>query len=184
MRVRNALIIGFLLTATATAAVADETETGLSAEEFSGVAVQSRHVFVTGQPTRKGLEEVADRGIATVVNLRTPEEMAALDFDERSHASDLGLRYVQIPSGGPEHPYSSSTLESFAEVMANTDGEVLLHCKSATRASHLWVAYLVRYEGVPLSEALEEGRSIRFGTSPIEGYLQGEIEYRYAPRPD
>ncbi|MEX0941463.1 MAG: sulfur transferase domain-containing protein [Pseudomonadales bacterium] len=153
----------------------------LNPEEFSGVLVRSGNIYIAGQPSRAGLELLKQTGVGVVVNLRTPNEMASLEFSEPTLLGDLGIHYVSLPSGGSEHPYSKETLQAFAEIVEQADADVLLHCRSAARASHLWVAYLVKYRGVSLPEALERGRAINFGTAPIEGYLEGEIEYRIAP---
>src|SRR6478735_3101090 len=39
-------------------------------------------LFIGGQPTEKALRELRAKGVTTVVNLRMPEEMARVGFDE------------------------------------------------------------------------------------------------------
>ena len=39
-----------------------------------------------GQPTEKALRELRAKGVTTVVNLRMPEEMARVGFDEAATA--------------------------------------------------------------------------------------------------
>src|SRR6476660_4139395 len=136
-------------------------------------------MFIGGQPTEKALRELKAKGVTTIVNLRMPEEMARVGFDEAALAKELGIKYVHIPMRGtPENPYGPKQLDTFTEAMASADGKVLLHCTVAWRASHLWAAYLIRERKVPVATALAQTRQInlmddmRMGDQqPLEGFL-------------
>jgi protein tyrosine phosphatase (PTP) superfamily phosphohydrolase (DUF442 family) len=150
---------------------------GLFQDKFAQVGDD---VFIAGQPTEKGLRELRSRGVTTVVNLRTPPEMAKVPFDEPKLAKELGMDYVSIPvRGTSDMPYSPAALKQFADVMSNAKGKVLLHCTVAWRASHLWAAYLIQYRNVPVTTALNNARMInlmddmRMGDSqqPVESFL-------------
>lgn len=118
-------------------------------------------VFIGGQPTQRALRELKQQGVTTVVNLRTPEEMARIGFDEAALVKELGMRYVFIPMrGNAEFPYSPRSLKDFEAAMKSADGKVLLHCTIAWRASHMWAAYLIDERKVPVSTALEQTRAI------------------------
>jgi uncharacterized protein (TIGR01244 family) len=137
-------------------------------------------MFIGGQPTEKALREMKAQGVTTVINLRTPPEMAQIGFDEAKTIADLGMKYVYIPMRGTgEFPYSPAELKKFTDAMASADGKVLLHCTIAWRASHLWGAYLIQ-QGVPVEQALAHVRAInlmddhRMGPDarqPIEMFL-------------
>jgi uncharacterized protein (TIGR01244 family) len=136
-------------------------------------------MFVGGQPTEKALRELRAKGVTTIVNLRMPQEMAQVAFDEAALAKELGMRYVHIPmNGSPENPYGPKALDAFAAAMASADGKVLLHCTIAWRASHLWAAYLIRDRSVPVTTALSQARQINLmddmrmsAQQPVEGFL-------------
>jgi uncharacterized protein (TIGR01244 family) len=150
-------------------------DTGEFQQIFSQVAPK---IYVAGQPTPAGLVQAKALGVTTVVNLRTDFEMnnrGTVPFDEAAEISSLELEYVHIPQGGPATPYSPVALSRFAEAVNQAQGKVLLHCTVAWRASHLWAAYLVEYEGVPISAALEIGRQVNLGTLPIEGFLGRDL---------
>jgi uncharacterized protein (TIGR01244 family) len=148
-----------------------------------GIAVTG-DLYIAGQPMSPGaLDELKADGVKTVINLRTPDEMnnrKSTPFDEAKKLKEIGLNYIQIPSGGEKYPYSPSTLTRFADAMDNAEGKVLLHCNSARRATHIWVAYLVKYKHVPIDEALALGRAINFGEQPIEGYLDGDYKLTFS----
>ena len=150
-------------------------------------------MFIAGQPTEKALRDLKARGVTTIVNLRMPEEMARVGFDEAALAQDLGIKYVHIPMrGSAENPYGPKALDAFAAAMASADGKVLLHCTIAWRASHLWAAYLIRERNVPAAAAVAQTRKInlmdemRMGNSdqqPLEGFLGRTVPEMAHPKP-
>ena len=146
--------------------------------------------FIGGQPTEKALRDLKAKGVTTVVNLRMPEEMAQIGFDEAALLKELGITYVHIPMrGSPENPYGPKELDRFAATMATAQGKVLLHCTVAWRASHLWAAYLIRDRKVPVEAALAQTRKINLrdeapfgGQQPIEGFLGRTIPELARPK--
>ena len=136
-------------------------------------------MFIGGQPTEKAIRDLRAKGVTTIVNLRMPEEMTRVGFDEAALAKELGIKYVHIPMRGtPENPYGPKQLDTFSQAMASADGKVLLHCTVAWRASHLWAAYLIRDRQVPVETALAQTRAINLmdnmrmsDQQPLEGFL-------------
>jgi uncharacterized protein (TIGR01244 family) len=118
-------------------------------------------LFISGQPTEQGLRSLRAQGVTTVVNLRTPEEMQRVGFDEAALATQLGMKYVYLPvRGNAQYPYAPSTVTQFADALRQANGKVLLHCTVAWRASHLWAAYLMTNRGVSQDSALANARAI------------------------
>jgi uncharacterized protein (TIGR01244 family) len=150
--------------------------TGLFQEKYASVGDD---LFIAGQPTEKALRELKANGVTTVVNLRMPQEMARIGFDEAALLEELGMTYVHIPLGGTApNEYSPAALDQFASTLASANGKVLLHCTIAWRASHMWGAYLIRDRQVPVTEALAQVNRINLrpdapfnGQHPIEGFL-------------
>lgn len=142
-------------------------------------------VFVGGQPTERALREMRAKGVTTVVNLRTPEEMQhAVRFDEAALVAQLGMTYVYLPvRGTDQYPYSPETLTKFARAVRESKGKVLLHCTVGWRASHLWAAYLIGERGIPVDSALANARAINLmdehhmGASrqPVEDFLNRRL---------
>ena len=142
-------------------------------------------MFIAGQPTERALRAMKDQGVTTVVNLRMPQEMARVGFDEQKLVEDLGMKYVYIPmrGGSGEAAYSPQTLSKFEQAMMKADGKVLLHCTVAWRASHIWAAYLIQ-RGVADSLALQHARTINLmddhrmddsGRQPVEMFLGRKV---------
>jgi uncharacterized protein (TIGR01244 family) len=161
--------------------------TGLFQAKFVSIGDD---LFIGGQPTEKALRDLKAKGVTTVVNLRMPEEMAQIGFDEAAVLKELGITYVHIPMrGSPENPYGPKELDRFAATLATAQGKVLLHCTVAWRASHLWAAYLIRDRQVPVETALSQTRKINLrdeapfgGQQPIEGFLGRTIPELARPK--
>ncbi len=150
---------------------------GLFQDKFARVGDD---VFIGGQPTERALRELRAQGVTTVINLRSPPEMARVPFDEAALVKELGMEYVYLPMRGtPELPYSPAAVKSFAAAMASAKGKVLLHCTIAWRASHLWAAYLIEHRDVPVATALQQARMINLmddhrmdgDKQPVEAFL-------------
>ena len=161
--------------------------TGLFQAKFASVGSD---LFIGGQPTEKALRDLKAKGVTTVINLRMPEEMKQIGFDEAALVKELGMNYVHIPMrGSAENPYGPKQLDQFAAAIASADGKVLLHCTVAWRASHIWAAYLIRDRGVPAASAIAQTRSINLrdeapfgGLQPIEGFLGRPIPELARPK--
>ncbi len=158
----------------------------LDAEGFRDVLARTGDLYIAGQPEEAALAAMRERGVTTVINLRTSAEMDNRDivpFDEAAAVAALGMNYVHIPSGGEETPYAPAQLDAFAAALADADGPVLLHCTVAWRASHLWTAYLVRHRGMSLEQALEHGHAINFRRLPVEGFLGEPVRFSLGEEP-
>src|SRR5687767_189737 len=113
-----------------------ETE-GMFIDRFAKVGDD---FFVAGQPTERALREMKAQGLTTVINLRMPEEMERVGFDEAKLVASLGMKYIYIPMRGGRGAmsYSPATLARFTEAMRTAEGKVAtpLHRRMAGE-SHL-----------------------------------------------
>lgn len=110
-------------------------------------------ILVAGQPTQADLAQLRERGITQVFNLRAPEEMSALGFDESSELAALGIGYRNLPVAGGK-AFTPELLAAFAEQVKASDGKILLHCASGGRASQLYAAYAVKHLGLSVDAAM------------------------------
>jgi len=112
--------------ATPPAPVALDT-TGMFQAKFAQVGDD---IFIGGQPTARALRDLKARGVTTIVNLRTAEEMARVSFDEGALARELGIRYVHLPMRGTaELPYGPAAVTALAE--GGGEGTAALHHRLA-----------------------------------------------------
>jgi uncharacterized protein (TIGR01244 family) len=111
--------------------------------------------LVSGQPDEAVLRALADAGFTTVVDLRLPREDRGLD--ERETVEQLGMVYAPLPISGA----SDITFENAGaldQLLAETDGPVLLHCGSGNRVGALF-ALREKLLGASSDEALAVGKA-------------------------
>lgn len=113
-------------------------------------------VYFAAQPTEQDLKTFAAMGVKTIVNLRRPEEMAGLDFNEAEKAAELGMTYINVPMGR-ELPPDAALETVFDAIDAADDAPVLVHCASSNRVGTLWSLYRAERGGLSPDEAIEEG---------------------------
>ncbi len=153
----------------------------LDSKGFREVLVQVNNIYIAGQPQKEGLDKLKSLGVTTVINLRTDGEMnnrEIVPYDEAAYIDSLGMKYVHIPLGGKENPYTPEAITKFNEAVEQAKGKVLLHCTVAWRASHLWTAYLIKYKGMDVDTAIEHSKQINLGTIPLERFLDKTISLK------
>ncbi|MEM8711107.1 MAG: sulfur transferase domain-containing protein [Planctomycetota bacterium] len=82
---------------------------------------------VAGQPTEADLARLAETGTGCVINMRTPDEMAEVEFDEAAAAEALGMRYVNLPVSGVDSLTDDLMGEARDVLRTCSDTGVLLH---------------------------------------------------------
>lgn len=174
----TALMMGAALADPAPLVDFDRTAPPDTVSDYPGFTSRIFHegrLFISGQPEEEAVHALPEHGVTCVVNLRTPHEMddrERVSFDEKALVEELGIDYVSIPLGGADHPYTPEAVETFADALERHQGPVLLHCASGWRASYLWAAYLVKYQGFSVEDAYARGEAIGIGESPL-GKLLG-----------
>lgn len=135
--------------------------------------------FFGGQPDEEMLHWMADEGVRVIINLRTIDEMEKLakeKFSEDSLASVLGMTYLHFPVGG-KAGYSPQVVDTFAQALEEYPDTTLIHCRSGGRVSYLWVAYLIAYKDVPINDAVDTGKKMKFKFL-LEDLLGYQLIYR------
>ncbi len=115
----------------------------------------SDNVWIGGQPTEQDFKQLNVDSIDAVINTRTATEVEQLNFNESKLTSELGLTY-DLLEVGKGHPYSPAKLAEFNTLMqSKSDQNILLHCRSGNRATQLYTAWLIKYQGQSEKQALE-----------------------------
>ena len=151
-RMLPVLLSTLVLAACATGTKPDPAPADAPVSAFEKAMVHDR-VIVAGQPTAADLDGLKERGITHIFNVRAPEEMSSLGYDEAALASADGITYTNQPIAGAA-AYTPELLDAFAKTMAAGDGKVLLHCGSGGRAAVLYAAYAMKYLGLTPDEAM------------------------------
>lgn len=141
---------------------------------FKGV-FKYQNYYLSAQPNLEALRWYKSQGVSSIINLRTEKENQAFTdyaFNEENMVKELGLNYHCLPIGGTKD-YTPKNLEAFAKLIEG-DKKLLIHCRSASRVTILFMAYLVKYKGYSVNEAAHVGRRLRFSL-PFEKMLDTEI---------
>lgn len=109
-------------------------------------------LLVAGQPTLGQLEQLADKGFTTIINLRAPGEFD--DFDEAVEVEQLGMRYVHIPLKNIA-AISPADAAALHQAITTASGPVLLHCTVGWRAGGLLAIERYLIHDASRDEALE-----------------------------
>ena len=125
-------------------------------------------LYTAGQPAASDWQAIKARGVRTVINLRTPEELK--DRDEAAEVRAAGLRYVEIPVSGAEGINPANARALHAALAPAHGGGVLVHCASGNRAGALLALEQRDFDGVAAERALEIGKS--GGVTGLEGKLR------------
>jgi len=128
-------------------------------------------IFRSAQPDLRGLRAVRERGVRTVVVLRT-----SIPRDERSAAAELGLELVHIPMDGTKLPSIEEVDRALAVVLDASKRPVLVHCAHGEeRTGAVIAAYRVVVEGWNPAAAEAEAVELGFGFDGLADFL---VRYR------
>lgn len=134
-----------------------------------------QHYYIAGQPSLDAFKWLQGEGVEKVINLRSEwenEDFTASSFNEETVVKELGMGYlsVTVEGRGDYTPENLAAMASFIE----SNQPVLIHCRGAGRATNFLMAYLVKYQGYSLDEAVDIGREMNFFL-PLEPLLDEEI---------
>lgn len=150
------------------------------AKAYLDTALHHESLWVGGQPAATDLSRLQQAGVQRVLNLRTPEELKELGFDEAAEARSLGMAYRNLPLGGSEFPYSPALVDALQAEMQAGQGQVLLHCASGGRAGLVYAAWLVKYRGYTPDAAMRTLENLGGWPLPLEKLLGAPLRVDYA----
>lgn len=147
----------------------DAAPIGLSADDIPHLRRPGPGLLTAGQPDAAAWARLKAQGVTTVINLRTPEEMAGRD--EAAEVAAAGMDYHAIPVAGAAG-IDEDNAAALAAVLRRTDGTVLVHCASGNRVGGL-IALIAAADGQPAEQALRLGRAA--GLSGAEAQLRDRL---------
>lgn len=175
-RVRNAiaLTVAVLVLGCAGAGEVSDAPAGTALIPIRNARIPMDGVLSGGQPTPEQLEQAAQAGFRTVINIRTPDEEKDGYAWEAAAVERLGMTYVHIPIGGPETMTRANVERIDAALRAAlADGPVLYHCASGNRIGATLALRAAWIEGKDPVEAFAHGRATGMTrlTEPIREIL-------------
>ena len=119
----------------------------------------SEELTVTGQVTPEQLQEAAQEGFKSVLNLRAPDEEGFLG-NEGELAESAGLHYENIPV-----KKEAINDELTTRVLSQIDSlpkPALIHCASGMRAGAMTMMNVATRSGMNAKEAMDKAQSMGF----------------------
>jgi uncharacterized protein (TIGR01244 family) len=112
---------------------------------------------IAGQITPEQLQQLAQDGFKSVLNLRSPDEAGVL-INEQQQVEALGLYYINIPI-----KVETITIEIAAQVLKKIDEiskPALVHCNNAMRSAAMVLMHIATQQGVSLSQAFNQAEQL------------------------
>jgi len=114
-------------------------------------------IYSSGQPAPDDWRDVAQAGVAAVVNLRPVSEQPGVD--EGAAVRAQGLEYHNLPIDSAAD-LDDEHVSRFGALIARLRGRgVLVHCGSGNRVGAMFALSRAREPGVTLQQALAYGRT-------------------------
>ena len=117
-----------------------------------------------GQPTPEQLDELAQAGYKTVVNLRTEGEEG--DWDAAARSAELGLDYRRLPISTADGLDVTGATALDALLADDSLRPMVVHCGSGNRVGALFALRAFHLQDADAEAALEIGR--RAGLTRLE----------------
>lgn len=109
------------------------------------------HIVTGGQPGPDQFRALREAGVEVILDIRDP--MEPRPFDEPAVASELGMRYYNVPVGAGR--LDDMVMEEILEVLRKEKGNsTLFHCASGNRVGGPMIAYLMLDEGMTEEDAV------------------------------
>ncbi|MBC6432459.1 phosphatase [Nostoc sp. HG1] len=137
----------------------------------------SDDLSAAGQLTPEELQQVANEGFKSVINLRSPDEQGFLS-DEQQQAEAAGLQYTNIPLK-PTEPNQELTKAALEEI-ADLPKPILIHCAAGARASGIALIANAIQESLSYEQITQKAADL--GISLDQPHLKQFLLERYTEK--
>ena len=101
--------------------------------------------YISGQPNDSIIIALKNQNLQVIINIRTQEEIETIKkngFDEEALIDSLNIAYFNIPIGG-NAGFTKKAIQDINDAIQLHVGNIMIHCRSAGRASNAWMAWLI-----------------------------------------
>jgi protein tyrosine phosphatase (PTP) superfamily phosphohydrolase (DUF442 family) len=156
------------------AAAGSAAATGLASIPLANAKTADPNVLTGGQPTEDQLVLAKDKGVKTVVNLRSPGEEKDYAFEPKK-LEELGIKYVNIPINGKTGDgLNEENAKKLAEAL-KTGEPTIVHCASGQRVGALYAMKAFYVDGKTPDEALEVGHQNGLSMPELEKIVKDKL---------
>jgi tyrosine-protein phosphatase SIW14 len=134
----------------------------------------SDQILRGGQPSDDGFKKLAERGVKTVVDLRSTDEHSIPH--EKQIVEAAGMRFVSIPMRGIGAPTQEQVSRALSVLEDNNNWPVFVHCRRGSdRTGTVLACYRISHDHWKNQKALEEAKT--YGLSSFERAMRSFIEH-------
>lgn len=127
----------------------------------------SDSLSIAGQVTPEQLQQAAEQGFKSVLNLRSSNEPGVLS-DEQQKAEVAGLEYANVSLSNSE--ITADEIANTFQELENLPKPVLVHCGAGQRAGGIALIATALNEGLTIEQITE--RANELGISPEQPHLR------------
>jgi protein tyrosine phosphatase (PTP) superfamily phosphohydrolase (DUF442 family) len=128
------------------------------------------NMYSGGQPSQNDLEQLKEKGVSSVINLRPLSEM---DWDEQAFVESLGMDYQLLPIADASDISWENAEKLSGMLTGKNEEQVLLHCASGNRVGAL-IALIDFMNNKNVEQAIAVGR--QWGMTRLEGQIAAMLE--------
>lgn len=159
-------------------------ETGANPDRIPDIDIKNLSrdgdIWVGGEPMDKGYQQIHDRGVTAVVDLRNSTPVQKQSAEE---ARRLGMDYVNLPIDPKK--MDSEKASAFLDFMRQHQGQqVLIHCGSANRASGMYAVYLGAIRGMSTDQAIQRAKKTGLKEPELERDVRRFLDNHKTARPE
>lgn len=129
---------------------------------------------IAGQVTPEQLQQAAEEGFRSVLNLRSPDEAGVL-ADEQAQANASGLEYANVPLSNAN--IDSDKVAQAIQELGDLPKPVLIHCGAGARAGGIALIATAIQDGLTLEDLTTKAEEV--GVSLDQPHLKQFIAEQY-----
>ena len=151
--------------------LAQDSDAPVSARNFLWI---NRDYCTGGQPAHQDLIRLKQRGVHSVLNLRTAAEDPGV-LKEGAAVQALGLKYFHLPVDS--NHLTPKLGDEFLRIVSDESNRPLfIHCASANRVGAFWILHRVVNHGWSLAKAEKEARKIGLRSRKLLEFARKYLE--------
>ena len=151
------------------------TVTNVEMGETPNAKTTGQQIYFGGQPAPEDFAIFQEKGVKTVINLRSQEEVDELTFSEKEIVEGLGMRYVHVPVNSDQ--LGDDRLRPIVAAIAGAgDGQMLIHCASGNRVGFAWSLFRGTEGGEDVAAAITQGKAAGMRSEELEARARTFLE--------
>lgn len=140
------------------------------------VKIDERFTVARFAPDADNLQQAAQEGFRSVINMQTEGEKKGIGPQEEARAAkDAGLTYLHHPVDGDK--LSDEVVDGFRRKATELPAPVLVHCASGKRSGAMVMMHLAAEQGMSGEQVIEKAEQMGFecDTPELEEFVKSYV---------